>query len=235
MEVDLSQFSIELLSEDISYFSSDGEVYFILSEQLVRLKNRIIKTLENYHKQNPLDEEGKTFEELMGIFGVARNPTSEGVMKCLLDEMMHHNILKMCGSAWKLFSHNVVLTEEDKKQIKFVEDFHRKHQMNTPLMSELIPLANKVRVSNTKLDQILRLLVKRKVLYNIDGNFIHTNVIDNCRKTLIECLGRSKEGLTVAQFRDQIKGNRKICLLLLAQFDREGTTCRDGDVRFLKI
>lgn len=231
---DLSHFSGELLPEDISYFNSDGTACFILSDQLARLKNRIIRVLENYHKQNPLDEEGKSFEELMGIFGVTRNPASEGIMQCLLNEMARHKMLKSSGSTWKLFSHNIDLTEEDKKQIKFVEDFHKKHQMNTPLMSELIPLANKVGVSNTKLDQILLLLVKRKVLYNIDGNFIHTNVIDNCRRTLIEHLGCSNEGFTVAQFRDQIRGNRKISLLLLAQFDREGITYRSDDRRFLQ-
>lgn len=233
-EADLSHFSVEQLPEDISYFSSDKETYFILTEQLVRLKNRIIKALENYHKQNPLDEEGKSFEELMGIFGVTRNPASEGVMKCLLKEMSNQNLVKQFGATWKLRSHNVVLSEEDKKQIKFVEDFHKKHQMNTPLMSELIPQANKFGISNTKLEQVLRLLVKKKVLYNIDGNYIYKSVLDNCRRRLVEHLKNKTEGITVAQFRDLIGGNRKICLLLLTQFDREGTTYREGDFRFLK-
>lgn len=231
---DLSHFSVELLPEDISYFNSDGTAYFILSDQLSRLKNRIIRVLENYHKQNPLDEDGKSFEELMGIFGIARNPASEGVMKSLLEEMTKTNILRTTNATWKLFSHNVLLSEEDKKQIKFVEEFHKKHQMNTPLMSELIPQANKIGIPNSKLEPILRLLVKRKILYNIDGNYIHRKVIDKCRETLVDFLNAKQDGITVAQFRDLVSGNRKICLLLLVQFDREGTTYRDGDLRFLK-
>jgi selenocysteine-specific elongation factor len=230
---ELSHFTVELLPEDISYFNSDGTFYFILSDQLGRLKNRIIRVLENYHKQNSLDEDGKSFEELMGIFGIARNPASEGVMKSLLKEMIKTNILRTSNATWKLFSHNVLLSEEDKMQIKFVEDFHKKHQMNTPLMSELIPQANNIGIFNSKLEQILRLLVNRKILYNIDGNYIHSKVVDKCRKSLVDFLNARQDGITVAQFRDLVNGNRKICLLLLVQFDREGTTYRDGDLRFL--
>jgi hypothetical protein len=40
-------------------------------------------------------------------------------------------------------------------------------------------------------------------------------------------------GITVAEFRDLVGGNRKICLLLLAQYDSERVTKRDGDFRFL--
>jgi hypothetical protein len=75
--------------------------------------------------------------------------------------------------------------------------------------------------------------VNRKILYNIDGNYIHTKVVDKCRKSLVDFLNSRQDGITVAQFRDLVNGNRKICLLLLVQFDREGTTYRDGDLRFL--
>jgi hypothetical protein len=39
--------------------------------------------------------------------------------------------------------------------------------------------------------------------------------------------------MTVAQFRDLVSGNRKLCLLLFAIFDREGMTQRAGDVRVI--
>jgi hypothetical protein len=41
------------------------------------------------------------------------------------------------------------------------------------------------------------------------------------------------EGLTVAQFRDLIADNRKICLRLFAIYDAEGITIRKGDVRVI--
>lgn len=232
-------FSPELLPSDIVHFNYEGSVYLILSEQLEKIKNRIIKILENYHKRNPLDEEGRTFEELMGIFGVKRNSAADGIMKCLLNEMVERKILRKVNATWCLYSHNVTLTEEVKKQIKFVESFHKSSGINVPLMSELIPASLKKGISETRLHQILLLLSKRERLYCIDGNYIFRDVVDSSRKKLIEhfinqSIGQSNgKGITVAQFRDLINGNRKICLLLLAQFDREGITIREGDFRYL--
>jgi selenocysteine-specific elongation factor len=238
-EKDLDSFSPDMLPEDISCFVSEGSVYLILAAQLEKLKNRIIKILENYHKRNPLDEEGKNFEELMGVFGVNRNAAAEGLMKCHLNEMVQRKIIRKINATWCLYSHTVSLSEEDKKQIKFVESFHKSCGMNVPLMSELIPLSLKKGISETRLNQILILLNKRERLYSIDGNYIYKNVVDNCRKIIIEhflnaTAGNGNEpGITVAQFRDLVNGNRKICLLMLAQFDREGITRRENDFRYL--
>lgn len=238
-EKELAAFSSDSLPVDIVHFDSEGSVYLVLSEQLEKLKNRIIKILENYHKRNPLDEEGRTFEELMGIFGAKRNSMAEGLMRCLLNEMVNRKILRKVNDTWCLYSHQVSLSEEDKKQIKFVESFHKNCGMNVPLMSELIPASYKKGISENKLNQILLLLNKRERLYNIDGNYIYKDVVDSSRKKLIEHFLNQKSGqnepygITVAQFRDLINGNRKMCLLLLAQFDREGITRREGDLRYL--
>jgi selenocysteine-specific elongation factor len=238
-EKDITGVSLELLPSDVAHFNLEGSVYLILSAQLEKLKNRIIKILENYQKRNPLDEEGRTFEELMGIFGVKRNSAADGIMKCLLIEMVERRILRKINSTWCLYSHQVSLTEEDKKQIKFVESFHKSCGINVPLMSELIPASLKKGLSETRLNQILILLSKRERLYSIDGNYIFKDVVDSSRKKLIEHFlsltsGQNNgNGITVAQFRDVINGNRKMCLLLLAQFDREEITIRDGDFRYL--
>jgi selenocysteine-specific elongation factor len=238
-EKDLDGFSTELLPSDVIHFYLEGATYLILSGQLEKLKNRIIKILENYHKRNPLDEEGRTFEELMGVFGVNRNSAAEGLMKCLLNEMVQRKIIKKNNATWCTYSHTVSLSEEDKKQIKFVESFHNNCGMNVPLMSELIPASLKKGISETRLNQILVLLSKRERLYSIDGNYIFKDIVDDCRKVLLKSLINSYSGnsapggITVAQFRDLVKGNRKICLLLLAQFDREGITRREEDFRYL--
>ena len=221
------------LPDDIVYFKTENSIYFILAEQMNRIKNRIIKNLENYHKLNPLDENGKTFEELMGIWGVNRNYASEGVMKCILDKMAADKILETINSTWTIFSHKVTLTDQDIRQINFVESFHKNCGMNTPLMSELIPKAHNAGIPESKLKQILLLLTKQKKLYCIDDNYIHRDLINDIRGILLNYLKEHPEGITVAQFRDLINGNRKICLLLLTQFDKEGITNRQEDLRFI--
>jgi len=231
---EITDFFAGTLPDDITYYNSqeDDTVYLMSSDLVNRVKQRIIKSIENYHKRNPLDEEGKTFEELMGVFGVNRNPSVEGFMKCLLDNMIKDDMLKKSADTWIVKTHTVKLTDEDKKHIKFVEVFHKNYAMNTPLMSELIPKAYKFGITEEKLNQIILYLVRQGRLYNIDNNYLCKDIVDNCRKILLEFL-IDDDGITVAQFRDLVKGNRKICLLLLAQYDREGIIFRDGDLRFL--
>jgi len=223
------------LPEDVCLFQLEGRTYLAPSDQIVRLKNRVVKNIGNYHKQNPLDDGGRTFEELMSVFGVNRDDTQEAVLKFLLKKLVEDNILKKNGFTFTLYAHNIMLNDEDKKQLNFVEAFHKKCELNTPLSSELIPAAFKFGISENKLYQILSLLTKQNKLYNIDGNYIYKSIIDSCRKSLIDYLSNHGEGITVAGFRDLINGNRKICLLLFAQFDKEGIIRREGDLRFITV
>jgi selenocysteine-specific elongation factor len=100
-------------------------------------------------------------------------------------------------------------------------------------MSELLPKSISVGISENKLMQILALLCKQRKLYCIDDNYLHFTVVEKYRFVLLNYLEKHSEGITVAQFRDLINGNRKLCLLLLTQYDREGYTSREGDLRFI--
>jgi len=232
-QTDIQNFLPDSLPEDIVHYDTEGCIFLMLAAQSNQIQKRIIKNLENYHRLNPLDENGKTFEELMSVFGVNRNAAAEGVMKCILSNMLENNILNNINSTWAIYSHKVLLTELEIKQIKFVEAFHKNCGLNAPLMSELIPKAHNEGISENKLFQILMLLTKQRKLYCIDDNFIHYKLVDGTREILLHYLKEHTGGITVAQFRDLINGNRKICLLLLAQYDREGFTSREGDMRFI--
>ncbi|MCK5529396.1 MAG: SelB C-terminal domain-containing protein, partial [Kiritimatiellae bacterium] len=63
--------------------------------------------------------------------------------------------------------------------------------------------------------------------------YIHKKTVERTRKQLIESLIDSETGITVAEFRDLIDGNRKICLALLTLFDNERTTIRKDNHRIL--
>jgi len=70
-------------------------------------------------------------------------------------------------------------------------------------------------------------------VYRIKDDYIYAGIVDGCREKLVKELSRREGGITVAGFRDLVGGNRKICLLLLAQYDAEMVTRRDGDFRYL--
>ena len=74
---------------------------------------------------------------------------------------------------------------------------------------------------------------RREEVCFIDGNYIYALIIDRSRRKLLQTLAKREEGITVAEFRDLVSGNRKICLLLLGVYDAEGIIKRSGDRRMI--
>ena len=229
----VSEISSISLPEDIMAISFEGNSILLLKYRMMRLKDKILKNLENFHKRYPLYEGGRTFEELTGLFGVYRSSTNEIILKYLLNWMMEEGIIEKINNTLKLSSHRVTLSKEDEKQIQLVENYHKNSGMKTPLMSELISWGDRLGIHENKLKQILHLLTAQEKIYNIDGNFVFYKVIDESRILLLEYLLGHDEGISVAGFRDLVHGNRKICLLMLTQFDREGVIIREGNNRFI--
>lgn len=92
---------------------------------------------------------------------------------------------------------------------------------------------SKVNIDEQRLRNILRYLVEEGIVYFSEGNYIHAQIVDRCRKRLLHALCEQKEGITVAGFRDLVNGNRRICLLLLNIYDTEDVTKRSGDLRLI--
>ncbi|MCK4357550.1 MAG: selenocysteine-specific translation elongation factor, partial [Candidatus Cloacimonetes bacterium] len=149
------------LPEDIVVISSKEKGYLMLKKEKDKLERKIIRNLETFHKRNPFDELGRTFEELVGLFGINRDSTTENMMKLILEEMTDSNKLKKVHHTWSLKSHNVVLSSEDKMKVGFVEDYIQNSGMKTPLISELIPKAKAQDIDENRLKQILNLLTNQ--------------------------------------------------------------------------
>lgn len=221
------------LPDDIIIISSEQDVFLQEKKQYVKMRNRIANHLTTYHKNNPLDELGKSFDELIGLFAGDKGIDFDAYLNLLLNDMVVKKVLKKTDNTWVLFEHQVVFTKELADQVSYIEDYLNRSGMKTPLMSELLPYAEKKRIDEKLLFQILKLLIYRKKAYRIEDNYVSAEIVDQCRKALLEHLIENKEGITVAGFRDLVDGNRKICLLLLSRFDGEGVTIRKGDYRYI--
>jgi hypothetical protein len=151
----------------------------------------------------------------------------------MLEELCRAGKLKQVGSTWALSEHAVVLSAEMKSAIALVEAFFRGFGLKVPLASEIGEFTEKKRIDAATMNQVLRYLTATKRLYRVENDYIHADIVESVRPRLVEALSASTGGMTVAQFRDLISGNRKMCLLLFALFDAERITERKGDVRVL--
>jgi selenocysteine-specific elongation factor len=78
---------------------------------------------------------------------------------------------------------------------------------------------------------IVRQLVHRGLLVDVDGTVFHITAIETARLKVIEILNQSPNGFTVSQFREHLGITRKHAVPLLEALDSRGITKRLGDLR----
>ncbi len=225
------EFITDNLPEDIVAVETKDNTFLMLKDAREKIVAGILKNIENYHKKNLLVETGKSLKELMSIFAKDYASIPEQIIKTIIDELITEKKIKKVENTWSLVNHSVQLDENEEKKINFVEEYFKKSDMQVPLMSDLLPEAERNKIDEKQLKQILELLTSQNKLYRSDKSYVHFSIMNDCKIKLLKCLSSRPDGITVAGFRDLIKGNRKICLLMLNYFDDEGITFRDGDTR----
>ncbi len=221
------------LGEDVVKYTSEEGIYLLVAEVEISLRDKLLTALGTYHARHPLQEWGRTVKELAGLVGLEGERFGEAALQLMLQRMAGEGRVKRVDRTWALARHALSVSPEMRGHIDFVAGELRDSRMQTPLMSDLSRSAERRGVDAGELDEILRYLVRKREAYFVDGQYLHASVVDRCRLVLMRDLLRRGEGVTVAQFRDLVGGNRKICLLLLSLFDSEGITTRQEDVRVL--
>jgi selenocysteine-specific elongation factor len=221
------------LPADIVCYSTGENLYLIVRREHDRLIDACLKSIVGFHRRHRLEEKGLTEKELMGALGLPQEQTSQAVLALMLQKLASEKKLKRVDNTWSLADHKVDTDWDQKPSVLLVENFLRNCGMSVPLLSELKNAALKQDLAAKELDEILRFLVRKQRAYFYEGDYLHSNIVDSCRQKLLQTLTEQPQGLTIAQFRDLVNGNRRICLALIGIYDSEGITKRKGDLRIL--
>lgn len=219
--------------DDIEKYFTDNSIILVEKIRDERFYNRIIGNIKSYHKRNPMFPNGLNANELRGKLGFSGFAIGEQYIELLIKKVEKDGYIEKKGKTWILPDHKVTIPDDIKIQINKLESKLLSYNMQTPLMSELEDFAFKNRIHKDKLNQYLKYLVNENKVYFIEENYIHANIVDKCRIKLLNQLNKSNKGITIAEFRNLVTGNRKICLLLIALFDAEGIIVRKGDFRYM--
>ena len=83
-------------------------------------------------------------------------------------------------------------------------------------------------------EEVLEALIGDTVQKLDDKYYVDKDLYENIKQNLIDYLKKNKQ-ITVAEFRDIIKSNRKTSIAILEHFDRNRITKRIEDKRILSI
>ena len=161
------------------------------------------------------------FYDVMSIIITIGGSFSALLITFPLDEMI--NILKMTKS---LFTTPAVSKVEMIDTFKNLSMKSRKNGLNSLMTKDDICNKNKF------YEEVLEALTGETIQKLDDAYYIDKKVYENVKKDLLEYLNKNKE-ITVAQFRDITKSNRKISIVMLEHFDRNRITKRVEDKRIL--
>ena len=230
-EKELLEIIRESFHEDIETREFNKELLLITRSRIDLIRAEIIKLLNAHHKENPLIKKGKTFDEMCSMLNT-KNANDSTLLGILLEEMVRDNQLAKVNGTFALLDRAVTLSHEEMQKIEKIDQFLLNCGMKVPVMNEIRAFAEGEQVLSKELNNILDHLIENKKVFTIESSFIHAEIIKKAEKVLLKHF-KKNDKLILADFRDQLNANRKICLLLLSYFDDLGWTVRKGDFRIL--
>lgn len=229
---DLIEVIFNNLPGDIIFFQEEENILLLLKKIAIATQNKVISNLLEFHKKNPLKEKGRTFKELLGIFGTNQNDETKLLLKLMLDKLVSEGKIRERNNTWIHSSHQVKLDDETKKLIEEVKQYLKSIGNSSVDFNEIDEHLS-VQISDKKLQQILAFLIDEQKCHFIQMRYLHDNFVQKSKKIVIDFLKTNEEGITVAQFRDMIGSNRANAILILDWLDNAGITLRKGNFRFL--
>lgn len=222
------------LPSDIVRQEGRNGVLLMTRDGQEELRKGINKAIQAYKSANPLAGRGADFDEIRSFLRLDRNTPGEEMLRVLLTQLTEKGKLQEKDKTWQLASDLGEISDEQRRRIAAIEDYIHGCGLQVPLMSVMEEVAAKQNMSDKDLKQVLHHLVVNGAICRVQDEVISRRVVDDCRQKLVERYAGDKQGFTVADFRDLTGSNRKTSLLLLAIFDQEKLTRRQGDLRVVK-
>ena len=223
------------LPPDIVCIEKNHYFLCILRKNLDEYEHAIVQSIEKFHSQNPLEDYGRSFSDLKGCLYSENQASIELILEFLLNSLIKKSVLKFVNATYALNTHSAQMTTGTLDKIALIESYVQSFGLKVPLPREIEVHAKKNGIEQKELNHILRYLTGQKKIFRVESDYIHAHVVNPIRIQLLHALQNKSNGMTVAEFRNMISDNRKICLCLFNLFDSEGITERVGDCRCITL
>jgi selenocysteine-specific elongation factor len=211
-------------SSDHSIFmaEADGKTILLTRESHEQYQRKVTEELEQWHRKNPILEEGLELPEFYGKFGFANSEASKQYLEKLLEILHQNEQIKKVGTSWALVSHNVKIDMRTQEQLNWLEQTLSNYGMENPLDSEIEEKALANKIPKDRLKMMLKYLGRQKKVIFYEGDYLHYFIVDKCRNLLLNYLKDKPNGINEKEFRLLINGTKKIVQTLQGIFIEEG-------------
>jgi selenocysteine-specific elongation factor len=183
------------------------------------LKDTVRKTLQTFHKKNPI-KPGMSKEELRAQLNMDQRIFNK--MITTMQEVASDKDLI------RLKTFNAALSRADETLKKRILDTLEHAKYQPPSKEEL---AHTLNLDSKHITDILRLMVREGSLVRINDSLYITSVVYKAMIHALKNFFSKKSEMTVAEFRDVLQTSRKYALPFLEYLDANKMTVRVGDIR----
>ncbi len=186
------------------------------------LKLHLQRTLEQFHKKNPL------------VGGIGREQLREQlkasaeVFAAVAAALVGEKKLEIAGDLVRLAGRGVAMKDEEAESKKIIEDAFAAAGLKVPALREVMA---GLKVDKARAQKIVTLLLRDKTLIKISEELVfHRGALEELRRQMAAYRAKSSK-IDVAQFKEMTGVSRKYAIPLLEYLDRERVTKRVGDAR----
>jgi len=186
------------------------------------LKLHLQRTLEQFHKKNPL------------VGGIGREQLREQlkasaeVFAAVAAALVGEKKLEIAGDLVRLAGRGVAMKDEEAESKKIMEDAFAAAGLKVPALREVMA---GLKVDKARAQKIVTLLLRDKTLIKISEELVfHRGALEELRRQMAAYRAKSSK-IDVAQFKEMTGVSRKYAIPLLEYLDRERVTKRVGDAR----
>ncbi len=208
-------------SENVHVFSISGESVLILTSDKQFYKNEINSELEAYHRKYYLLEDGISTNFFSGKFNFSKNQLGKKFIEFLLLEMLSEGTLKKVGSTWSKTSHKIVLDDDLKQKIGWLEKKYFDYQLQLPVIKDIEIEARERKVSKDEFKMFLKYLMDQQRLIKFQDNYIHVDIFEKVKLVTKKELEQKIQGINLSEFRQLTTCTKKMIPILVGLLEEQ--------------
>lgn len=196
-----------------NYQTNEGLI-FIHREHDHAFREKIIKNLKEFHAQNPMLPGGLDLNEIAGKLGFGKVKQYRNFIEVLLLEMQSNDLVDFVKNSWTLKGHKPTMDKQTTDEMKWLEDLILQFDLEKPVLSEIGEQCSQKKISAAKLKMYLNYLADQGSIRFYQSDFVHTKVLDKCRRLLLNVLSEKPGGIDVQEYKDILGGTKRFRALI---------------------
>lgn len=211
---------IEILPDILSYIGKDGDI-LIASMIDDEIQKQIITFISDHHQKNIIFSEGLEEVELYGKLAYSSNKTAKNYLGLLLKKMHLDDKIKPYKNTWALFNHQAKMDDKTKANIDWLEGLIKSYGDQKPAYKDILEAVKNRKIKQDQYKIYIGYLSKQGLLIHYKNEYVHSSVIDENRRSILQFLNKKEEGVFTQELREASPLSKKMIPFVIGLLEAE--------------